>query len=312
MNKCLVIGGGGYIGRHVVRLLCDSGREVIVLGRSPVPDISLDKRCRYITGDYGNRSLLKRIINQGVEVLDMAYSTVPKTSYEDAVFDLISNLPASVGLFQEALAAGASKVTIVSSGGTVYGPTSISPITEEHRTEPVSPYGITKLTTDRYALMFHRNNGLPVVIVRPANAYGRQQRSGTGQGFIAAAIDAIISNREVEVYGANGTIRDYIHVDDVASGIVESLKHGEVGQIYNLGTGIGTSNMEILDMIKFHAVNDGVNVNIRILPARGFDVEKNILDSQKLWNCCKWKAKIPLNEGLAEMWQERKKLQAIS
>lgn len=303
MKKTLVIGGSGFIGRHVVNLLCESGREVVTLGRSPKANGMLHPACRYISGDYGDRDLLKRIMTSGCEVIDLAYSTVPKTSYDDAVFDLISNLPASVGLFQEALTAGVGRVLIVSSGGTVYGPSHQLPIREDHLTCPVSPYGITKLTTDRYAMMFHRNNGLPVVIARPANAYGEDQRTGTGQGFIAAAIAAILAGREIELYGAERTIRDYIHVRDVAAGIVSILESGRDGQIYNLGTGVGTSNAEIVRVLERLAETEGMPVRTHVLPSRSFDVEANVLDCSKLRDLCQWTHTVGVEEGVSSMWR---------
>ena len=303
MKTCLVIGGAGFIGRNVVPLLVESGREVIVLGRRPNAHEKLSRECRYISGDYTDRVLLRGVLENGAEVIDMAYSTVPKTSYDDPVFDLLSNLPASVGLFQEALASGASRVLIVSSGGTVYGPTNRLPITEDHPTIPISPYGITKLTTDRYASMFHINTGLPVVVVRPANAYGEDQQTGTGQGFIAAAIEAILSGREIEVYGREGTIRDYIHVKDVASGIVAVLNHGREGEIYNIGTGVGTSNAEIVRMLMGLAESKCLPVRVKTLPPRRFDVEANILDCSKLNGICGWKPVMPLQSGLRKMWE---------
>ena len=303
MNSCLVIGGSGFIGRHVTRLLCESGRDVVVLGRRVSAGYTLPAGCRYISGDYSDRQFLHSVLKNGCEVIDLAYSTVPKTSYDDPVFDLVSNLPASVGLFQEALEAGVSRVVIVSSGGTVYGPPEELPLKETHPTRPVSPYGITKLTTDRYAMMFHRNAGLPVVVVRPANAYGEEQRAGTGQGFIAAAIDAVRAGREIEIYGKEGTIRDYIHVVDVAAGILSVLDHGEDGEIYNLGTGIGTSNLDIVRMLESHAEIRNMPVRTKILPERSFDVEANILDSSKLRNRCGWVPVISLQTGLQKMWE---------
>ncbi len=303
MKACVVIGGLGFIGRHVTRLLYESGRDVTVLGRRPNNDLFLTTKIRFISGDYSDRPLLRSILKKGCEVIDLAYSTVPKTSYDDPVFDLLSNLPASVGLFQEALEAGVRRVVIVSSGGTVYGPPEELPIRETHPTSPVSPYGITKLTTDRYALMFHRNVGLPVVVARPANAYGEEQRRGTGQGFIAAAIDAVRAGREIEIYGKEGTIRDYIHVIDVATGIISVLDHGEDGEIYNLGTGIGSSNLDIVRMLEGHAEMSNMPVQTKILPERRFDVEANILDSSKLRNRCGWVPKIPLPDGIKKMWE---------
>lgn len=148
------------------------------------------------------------------------------------------------------MAVGGRRLLLVSSGGTVYGPPQSLPITESHATAPISPYGITKLTINHYALMFHHTRDLPVVVVRPANAFGIQQRSRTGQGFLAAAIDATLSVREIEIYGEAGTIRDFIHVSDLASGILAGLKCGDNGEIYNLGSGIGTCNLDVVAMLR--------------------------------------------------------------
>jgi UDP-glucose 4-epimerase len=303
MKTCLVIGGAGFIGRHVTRLLCESGRDVTVIGRRAKADRDLHPACRYLCGDYGNRAVLRGILKADCEVIDLAYSTVPKTSFEDPVFDLMSNLPASVGLFQEALIAGAGRVLIVSSGGTVYGPTDRLPIREDHPTQPVSPYGITKLATDRYAMMFHRNAGLPVMVIRPANAYAEDQRAGTGQGFIATAVAAILSGREVEIYGIEGTIRDYIHVSDVAAGIVAALDHGDEGEIYNLGTGVGTSNAGIIKVLEKLALEQGIPLLSKTLPSRGFDVEANVLDSTKLRGKSGWVPSVLLEDGLKRVWE---------
>ncbi len=307
MKKSLVIGGAGLIGRHVTRLLCASGRDVTVLGRRANLDRDLDPACRYVSGDYSNKKQLSGLLGSGCEVIDLAYSTVPKTSYEDPTFDLVSNVPASVGLFQEALAAKVGRVVIVSSGGTVYGPTDRLPIGEDHPTQPVSPYGITKLATDRYALMFHRNAGLPVIVVRPANAYGPDQRAGIGQGFIATAIAAVLAGRDVEIYGQEGTVRDYIHVADVAAGIVAALDDGADGEIYNVGTGVGTSNAAIIAMLAGLAGPHGIAVQTSILPPRRFDVEANVLDSTRLRAKSGWSPAIALEDGLRQVWDARMK-----
>ncbi len=305
MSHCLVIGGSGFIGRHVTRMLHDAGREVIVLGRRPNAGRPLPSGCRYVSGDYTDRATTRALLQPGCDVIDLAYSTVPKTSFEDPIFDLLSNLPASVGLMQECLAAGVRRVLLVSSGGTVYGPAEPLPINEDHPTFPVSPYGITKLTTDRYAMMFHRIAGLPVVVTRPANAYGEDQRAGTGQGFIATAVEAIGSGREITLYGAGGTIRDYIHVTDVASGILAALQHGEDGGIYNIGTGVGTSNEEILALLRPLAAAAGKPLLTRTLAPRGFDVKANILDSARLERNSGWRPATPLAEGIERVWNSR-------
>jgi UDP-glucose 4-epimerase len=302
LKRCVVIGGNGFIGNAVVALLSQTDREVIVLGRSSGIERSLPASCRYVCGDYGNHTILRDLLQPGCEVIHLAYSTVPKTSYGDPVFDLISNLPPSVGLFQEALHAKVSKLVVVSSGGTVYGPAHSLPIDESHPTEPISPYGITKLTIDRYAVMFHRTMDLPVVVVRPANAYGETQRSGSGQGFLAAAIDAILAKREVEIFGVQGTIRDYIHLDDVAHGVIAALENGKSGEVYNIGTGQGSSHSEVIAMLKEIVRPDGFELHCNILPERRFDVPSNVLDSRKLHLASGWTHSIELHEGLRRMW----------
>ncbi|MCP9933256.1 NAD-dependent epimerase/dehydratase family protein [Cyanobium sp. Candia 9D4] len=300
--KTIVIGGAGFIGSLVSQALIASGREVTVVGRRPPGAHTAALRCTYRCADLGNRAQMREILEPGCEVIDLAYATVPKTSYGDPVFDLLANLPGSVGLLEEAMAAGVRRLLLVSSGGTVYGPPCTLPIPESHPTAPISPYGITKLTIDHYALMFHHTRDLPVVVVRPANAYGVQQRSRTGQGFLAAAIDAILSHREIEIYGEAGTIRDYIHVTDVASGILAALDCGGDGEIYNLGTGIGASNLDVMAMLRPLAKAAGHSIQVRHLPSRRFDVEANVLDAGKLRLASGWRPDVSLQQGLAEMW----------
>ena len=176
------------------------------------------------------------------------------------------------------------------------------PIQESHPTAPISPYGITKLTIEHYALMFHHTRDLPVVVVRPANAYGVNQRSRTGQGFLAAAIDAILSRRAIEIYGPSGTIRDYIHVTDVATGILAALNLGLDGEIYNLGTGVGASNLDVISLLRPLTQACGYPIQVNHLPSRRFDVEANVLDCQKLLSISGWSAQISIRQGFAEMW----------
>jgi len=234
--------------------------------------------------------------------VDLAYATVPKTSYGDPVFDLLSNVPPGVGLLQAALKAKVRRVLVVSSGGTVYGMAGKIPIQEDHSTSPLSPYGITKLTVDLYAMMFHRTRDLPVLVTRPANAYGEEQRARQGQGFIAAATDAILHGRPVEIYGQEGTVRDYIHVADVAAGIVAALNCGADGEIYNIGTGVGTTNDAILSLLEPLAAVAGLAVARRHLEPRHFDVPVNVLDSGKLTARSGWQPTVSLIEGLRRVW----------
>lgn len=301
--RCLVIGGAGFIGAHVTRILASSGREVTVLGRRSEPRMKLAAGVRYESADYSDLDVVRAALRRADAVIDLAYSTVPQTSFEDPIFDIVSNLPASVQLLREAAEAGIRKLVLVSSGGTVYGNAASLPIQEDHPTDPVSPYGITKLTIEKYAGMIGLASGLPIVVVRPGNAYGEGQRAFAGQGFIATAMYSIIEGRAIGVFGRGDTVRDYVHVADIATGIVAALDFGQAGQIYNIGTGIGTSNIDVLRAIEPLALGAGFDVRTATLPERAFDVKANVLDSRRLANVAGWSPAIDFTHGIARTWQ---------
>jgi UDP-glucose 4-epimerase len=301
MNHCCLIGGGGFIGVHVANTLLSQGRQVTILDSRPAP-IHLSKTAKYVVGDYGHKETLRRALIGASTVINLSYASVPSTSIEDPIQDILSNLPAAVRLFEAASDYAIQKIIVISSGGTVYGPAQGLPLTEDHSTNPISPYGVTKLAIEKYGNMFHRLKELPVVTVRPANAFGERQNPYVGQGFIATAIAAILSRKGIALYGSAGTIRDYVHVEDVADGIVAALEHGQPGAIYNIGSGEGRSNKDVLDEIRPHAESLGLPLQIKTLPSRRFDVEANVLDSTKLRVDTGWNIRIPFHEGIQRTW----------
>ncbi|MDP2432800.1 MAG: NAD-dependent epimerase/dehydratase family protein [Pseudomonadota bacterium] len=301
---CCVIGGSGFIGRHVVQRLLADGREVRVIGRHDRLPIGLDARVSYLSGDYGDRAFLERAISDVEEIIDLAYSTVPKSSFDNPIHDITTNLPQAVNLFQVAAEGNRiRKLVVVSSGGTVYGPAQHVPIIEDHQTNPISPYGITKLAVEKYALMYHRLFNVPVTIVRPGNAYGEGQLPYRGQGFIATAIASILNGKSVTVFGGDQIIRDYIHVSDVASGIISAMESGHIGRCYNLGSGTGLTTNEVLHYISALSEQSGMVVVAEQMPLRTFDVPINVLDCCRLQSDTGWRAKIDFCEGLERVWR---------
>jgi len=299
-----VIGGGGFIGGYLVEALIATGRDVLVLGRRGERPHGLHTRASYRSCDYGDRNNLRQQISDCEEIIDLAYATVPQTSFANPIFDLQANLAPSVALFEEAKQLSRlRRLVVTSSGGTVYGLATRLPIIEDDRTAPISPYGITKLAIERYALMFHQLSALPVTIVRPANAYGLRQKPFTGQGFIATAMGRIMRRESVTIFGANGTIRDYIHVRDIASGILCAMENGSPGEVYNLGSGVGRSNRDVLKEIEPFAERDGLAIEIECAQPRGFDVPANVLSYGKLLNHANWQPRISFETGLLDMWE---------
>lgn len=300
--KVCVIGGGGFIGQWVVRRLLARGDSVVVMGRSQRPR-ALPAEISYVMAEYGTGKVLGKIMEQVEALIHLAYATVPSTSFSDPIFDLMANVPPSVALFQQAAEVGIKRLVLVSSGGTVYGDTESLPIREEASTNPVSPYGITKLTIERYAQMYHALMGLPVVTMRPGNAYGIRCEGGPGGGFITAAVKSAVSGTPLKIFGDGSTIRDYIHVSDVADGIVAGLVDGLPGERYNIGTGIGLSNADIVRLVGTVLGPEQGQVEIEYHPFRGFDVAANVLDASRLAAASGWKPAVSIEAGIEEIWK---------
>ncbi len=232
MKHCCVIGGSGFIGSHVVKLLAATNRKITVIGRKAVHPGELPQNAGYIQGDYADRNFLTCALHGVTEVIDLAYATVPQTSFKDPIYDIFSNLPSAINLFESVIANKVQRLILISSGGTVYGKAIHIPIGEDHVTNPISPYGITKLAVEKYARMYGEINSCPFVCIRPGNAFGEGQEPFVGQGFISTAIASILLQKEIPLFGESGTIRDYIYVEDLAKGILAALEKGKNGSFY--------------------------------------------------------------------------------
>jgi len=298
-----VIGGAGFIGRAVVKELLAHGRQVLVVGREPVALPLLPEGVEYLQNPvHDNGSVLRQALSDVDEVIDLAYATVPGTSFQDPVNDILVNLPEAVRLFELAVTMPLKKFVWISSGGTVYGRASIDLIPETYPTLPLSPYGITKLAIEKYAHMYFESKGLPIVCVRPSNAFGEGQRTYSGQGFIATAVASILDGRELMLFGEQGTIRDYLHVSDMAAGIVAALVYGQPGEVYNLGSSHGLTNRQVLDYLSPLAAETGHSVAIRVVPPRPFDVPANVLDCTKLRTETGWQPRLTFAQALTRTW----------
>jgi UDP-glucose 4-epimerase len=296
-NNTLVIGGAGYIGSHLTAQLLATGRKVTVLGRSLVPSNALPNGVNYIAGDFGQHQLITELLDKHEEVIHLAYATVPNTSFENPLADLLQNLPPTVQLFSE-IADRGIKLVLVSSGGTVYGEAEKLPISETHPTKPISPYGVTKLTLENYAYLYAATHGLKFICVRPANAYGAGQKPFAGQGFISTAIASVMRGQPIKIFGQSGSVRDYIYVSDLAAGIVCALESGSLSETYNIGSGVGLSNMDVINAITPLLESTNCKLSVEHYPERTFDVKSNVLDATKIQQLTGWQPKVQFKDGL--------------
>jgi len=298
---CCLIGGAGLIGKRLAKKLLELDRSVIVLDRSP-PAAPVDG-IEYVVGDYGDESTFSGVIGKCDEIIDLAYASQPKSSFEDPLSDLNQNVAPAVTLFRRVIGSRRiRRIIFISSGGTVYGSVPATPIREDAGTAPISPYGITKLTIEKYAFMFHRTHNLPVIVARPANAYGPGQQPFLGQGLVATAIGCALRGQRLPVYG--NTVRDYVYIDDLAAGIAALLVAGRCGEAYNIGSGVGLSSLEVVARLRALASRNAAKLEIEELPGRSFDVPANVLDISKISAETGWRPRMDFDEGLNLTWTD--------
>ncbi len=150
--------------------------------------------------------------------------------------------------------------------------------------------------------MYTVTKGLDVICVRPSNPYGLAQKPFVGQGFVATAMALGLQQKPVTVYGTQGTIRDYIYIEDLIKAMFVAFDKGKSGEVYNIGSSIGRSNLDVVQAITALLKDAEIDVRIDYAPARPFDVKKNILDCKKM-HSLGWCPNVGFDEGLQKTLQ---------
>jgi len=299
-KKTLVMGGAGFVGHHIVNLLRQKGRSVFVADVKDPCNASMPEGVVYydVSGvtDYG--FTVPELNDDYDEIIDLVYNSVPQVSYQNPISDITENLPRFINMLQFAEKRCKEKFVFFSSGGTVYGQAKYLPITEDHPLEPISPYGITKLASEKYAAMYGLQHDVPIICLRPGNIYGEGQMPFRGQGFVATAIGSVLKSCPISIFGDAGVVRDYIYAEDAARAVLAALEDGVPGKIYNVGTGQGLTNAQILKYLEGILPEKYKMPGIEYFPERQFDVLENILDSAQLKADTDWEPKISFEEGL--------------
>jgi UDP-glucose 4-epimerase len=169
------------------------------------------------------------------------------------------------------------------------------PVDENHPTDPLVSYGITKLTIEKYLLMFQRLHGIRAIILRVANPYGPRQRVETAQGAATIFLHRALHNLPVEIWGDGSVVRDYIYISDVAEAFSRALHYTGSKSIFNIGSGMGVSLTELLDTIESVVEKP---IARRYLPARLFDVPANVLNNTLAETEMRWRTEVSLRQGI--------------
>jgi len=280
--KILVLGGDGFLGSHFVDRAVMLGHEVTVFDRFPnLLSKNLEHfrgKIRFIAGEFANRNDLSKAVEYQDIVYHFICMTTPVESWDDPFIEIEENLRNSIQLFETAARQGVRKIVFSSSGGTVYGPQR-EPIDESAPTMPISPYGIIKLATEHFLNYFREHSGIAVDVYRIGNAYGPRQPIQRPQGVISVWMNKILNDSEIQVYGDESTLRDYIYIEDVSLLMTNSLRNLDSSDVYNLGSGIGISIIQLLKIFKSCIDKP---IKYRIHPRRSSDNTSIVLDSSKL------------------------------
>lgn len=296
-----VLGGGGFIGSHLVEALLSLGNNVTVLDRPQSLYLNKVKKAgaRIIKGDFLNIHDLKSAITNADVVYHLISTTVPQTATNDPLFDAETNLLGTVKLLQESKKAQVKKIVFTSSGGTVYGIPQAVPIAENHPTEPIGAYGISKLTIEKYLHLYWALYGVQYCVLRVANAYGERQPITETQGVISTFLSKVSKGVPLEVWGDGSVIRDYVHVYDIVDALLKSALYQEPTGTFNIGSGRGHSINEIIEIIEKVT---GKTARVNCEPGRNFDVPVNVLDISYAQQELSWQPTVDLEQGVQRMY----------
>ena len=296
--KCLIFGGGGFIGSAIVDRLLADGHQLRVFERplvAPFRAFRSHESLEWRTGEMHNITHLEEALQGMDAVIHLVSSTLPKDSNEDPIYDVQSNVVTSLQLLNAMVRVGIRRIVFISSGGTVYGTPQITPIPEDHATHPLTSYGITKLTIEKYLFLYRELHGLSPVVLRVANPYGERQRVERAQGSVAVFLNRALTGQMIDIWGDGSIRRDYIHVGDVASAFSAALAYEGEHIVFNVGSGVATSLNELVQMIEQAT---GLIVQKRHLPGRSFDVPVSVLDIARARECLHWQPSTSFADGL--------------
>jgi len=294
--KILVTGGAGFIGSHVVDGYVAAGHDVVV-----VDDLStgkrenLNARARFVQADILDPATAELIRRERPEVVNHHAAQISvRHSVDDPAFDARVNVLGTLALLEAARAAGTRRFLLVSSGGAVYGDQETFPANESHPTWPVSPYGVSKRSSELYAHFFQVQHGLPFVALRYANVYGPRQDPHGEAGVVAIFALRMLRGEPVTVNGDGKQTRDYVYVGDVARMSLLALTGDASGPV-NVGTGIETDVNTLAGLVRSAAASTSP---VEHGPAKPGEQRRSVIDAGRAAAVYGWRPEVTLAEGL--------------
>lgn len=294
--KVLVTGGAGFIGSHLVDRLVQEGNEVVVIDNlSTGKRKQVNKKAQFYKMDIRSKRI-ERVFRKErpLIVVHLAAQMNVRLSTEDPVFDAEVNILGTINLLEHAVKNGVRKVSFASSGGAVYGEQEVFPAAESHRTDPLSPYGISKLAGEKYLAYYTNTTGLRHAIMRFGNVYGPRQEPEGEAGVIAIFSKLMLDGGQPIINGTGKQTRDFVYVDDVVESLMVTMDE-DIQGIFNVGTGQEATVNECYGIIK-----ELTNSSCKDLygAAKKGEQFRSVLDVRKLREGFDWEPQVSLAEGL--------------
>ncbi len=294
--KILVTGGAGYIGSFMTRRLLDDGHEVIVVDSLERGHNPIDEKAIFLQGDLRDKSFVQKVFDEyKIEaIIHFAAYIAMGESMQNPYIYFNNNVQTSLNLMDVAVSHNVRKFIFSSTAG-VYGNPIEVPIPEDHAKNPENPYGESKLMVEKILSWYNRTKGLNFIVLRYFNASGASLDGNMGEEhdpeshLIPNVIKAVLEKRPFTLFGddydtPDGTcVRDYIHVLDLVEAHVLALHKldQEGAYYYNVGTGKGKSNKEVIEVVKNVVGHD---FPVEIGQRRQGDANELVADATKIHN----------------------------
>ncbi len=292
----LVTGGAGFIGSHITDALIENGHTVVV-----VDDLSMgrkeqiDPRAIFVQLDIRSETIKDLFQKHRFDVvIHQAAQMDVRKSVDDPMFDASVNVLGTINLLEQCKGTGVKKIIFASTGGAIYGEQDYFPADEQHPARPISPYGIAKLTVEKYFFYYQQIFGLSYISLRYANVYGPRQNPHGEAGVVAIFTSKMLSGDQLVINGNGKQTRDYVYVADVVKANMLALTHGESG-IFNVGTGTETNVNQLFFVLKELTQSKCEEQHGQVKKGEQL---RSVIDSSSLLKTFGWKPSVSLRDGL--------------
>jgi UDP-glucose 4-epimerase len=294
--KILVTGGAGFIGSHLVDRLIKENHQVIVVDNlSTGKKENLNPKAQFYQLDILDPKLSEVFQKEKPEVVfHYAAQIDVRKSVKNPLEDAKINILGSLNLLENCKRFKVKKFIFASSGGAIYGQADIVPTPESYPAWPLSPYGVAKLTIEKYLNYYYKVFGLPYTSLRLANVYGPRQNPEGEAGVVAIFCHKLLKGEQPVINGDGTQTRDYVFVDDVVEANLLALEKDKV-DIFNVGTAKETSVNEIFQRLKRIT---GAGIEGIHGPAKQGEQKRSCLDFSKIKKELDWQPNYSLEQGL--------------